>query len=211
MGCLWFYRLLAVRRLCSHDSYASSVGTIQSVCCRLSCQELRNGPARQVADETERLLLGTSVVADQYSFGGGKIYGMTDHPDRLLKTMTNPTESGWTPKTFLTEVQAMIEQARLAFHYGPLTLYVAGVWSQYLGQDYVDDYPKTLRSRVMELEEIDEIQVLDYLNNTNYDVVLVQKTSDVGRLVIGMDITTVMWDTMGGLQKNFKIMSIIVP
>jgi len=36
-------------------------------------------------------------------------------------------------------------------------------------------------------------------------------TTDVVRLVIGMDLITVAWDTVGGLQKNFKIMSIIVP
>jgi hypothetical protein len=105
----------------------------------------------------------------------------------------------------------MIEQARLAFHFGPFTLYLAGIWSQYMGQDYVTNYPKTLRSRVMELAEIDDIIIADYLSNTNYDVVMLEKTTDNARLVIGMDITTVMWDTLGGLQKNFKIMSIIVP
>jgi len=40
---------------------------------------------------------------------------------------------------------------------------------------------------------------------------IIQMTSDVVREVIGMDITTVEWDTIGGLQKNFKVMAILVP
>jgi hypothetical protein len=168
--------------------------------------------ARQVADETERLLLGTSTVADQYSYGGGNVYGLTDFPQRITKTITAPTASGWVPKTLLSEVQSMIELARLKFHYGPFTMYVAGTWSQYLGSDYVANFPsKTLRDRILDLEEISDIVALDYLSGAKFDIVLLQKTSDVARLVLGMDITTVMWDTEGGLQKNFKVMSIIVP
>jgi uncharacterized linocin/CFP29 family protein len=167
--------------------------------------------ARQVADETERLLLGTSTVADQYSFGGGIIYGLTDFPKRMLKSLTDPSSSAWVPKTLLTETLAMIEQARVQLHYGPFTIYAAGIWSQYMGQDYVINYPKTLRSRILELEEISDIKICDFLSNANYDYVMVQDTEDVARLVLGMDITTVMWDTEGGMQKNFKVMSIIVP
>jgi uncharacterized linocin/CFP29 family protein len=165
--------------------------------------------ARRVAEETEKMLLGTSTVAAAYSFGGGKVYGFTDFPDRLLKTITAPTSTGWVSKTLLDEIQGMIEQARVKFQYGPFTLYVSGAWSQYLGADYVTNYPKTLRERIMSLEEISSIVTVDYLNA--FDIVLVQKTSDVVRLVMGMDITTVMWESQGGMQKNFKIMSIIVP
>lgn len=165
--------------------------------------------ARQVAEETERLLLGTSLVADQYSFGGGKVYGFTNLPTRISVELTSPASSAWVPKTLLTEVLNMIEQARLKYHYGPFTMYVSGAWSQYMGQDYVTNYPKTLRSRIMELEEITDIVTLDYLSS--YDIVLVQHTSDVARLVLGMELTTVMWETNGGMLKNFKVMSIIVP
>jgi hypothetical protein len=31
------------------------------------------------------------------------------------------------------------------------------------------------------------------------------------RLVIGMDVTTLEWDDMGGLRKNYKVMNIIIP
>ncbi len=36
-------------------------------------------------------------------------------------------------------------------------------------------------------------------------------TTDVVREVIGMDVTTVQWETKGGMQLNFKVMAILVP
>ncbi len=166
--------------------------------------------ARRVAEEAEKLLIGTSTVADQYSFGGGVIYGYTDYTNRLTKTLTAPTASGWTGSTFLTEVMAMMQQSRAVYHYGPWVLYVASAWDQYLDDDFKSNSDKTIRNRVKELEGLNDIRTLDYFTGT-YDVVLVQMTSDVVREVIGMDITTVEWDTVGGLQKNFKVMAIMVP
>ena len=42
-------------------------------------------------------------------------------------------------------------------------------------------------------------------------MVLVQMTADVCREVVGMDITTVQWESHGGMQLNFKVMCILVP
>jgi hypothetical protein len=36
-------------------------------------------------------------------------------------------------------------------------------------------------------------------------------TSDVARAINGMDITTVQWETQGGMRVNFKVMAIQVP
>ena len=66
-----------------------------------------------------------------------------------------------------------------------------------------------MRERVKSINGIIDIRTLDFMQN--YDIVLVQMTSDIIRMVIGMDITTVMWDTKGGMQKNFKVMAIMVP
>jgi hypothetical protein len=59
------------------------------------------------------------------------------------------------------------------------------------------------------IEGIQDVKTLDYL--TDYEAILVQMTADVARMVIGMDITTVQWETKGGMQVNFKVMAIIVP
>lgn len=165
--------------------------------------------ATKVAEETEKMLLGTSTVADQYSFGGGKIYGLTDFPSRLTKTITAPTASGWNGTTFVQEIMAMMQQSRNAFHYGPWILLISSAWDQYLGDDYKAASDKTIRNRTLETEDLNSIQTVDYLSG--FDVVLVQMTTNVVREVIGMDIITVAWDSHGGLKKNFKVMSIIVP
>jgi len=36
-------------------------------------------------------------------------------------------------------------------------------------------------------------------------------TSNVARAIIGMDFTTLQWESRGGMQKNFKVMAIMVP
>lgn len=167
--------------------------------------------ARKVAEEAEKLLLGVSTVADQYAYGGGTIYGYTDFPSRLTRTITAPTASGWTGGTFLQDVLAMMTQARAAFHYGPYVLYVSSAWDQYLDDDFKTNSDKTIRNRVKEVNDLTDIRTLDFLPTATFDLVLVQMTSDVVREVIGMDMTTVQWETQGGMLINFKVMAILVP
>lgn len=170
--------------------------------------------ARRVAEEAEKLLLGVSTVADTFAFGGGTIYGYTDHTSRLTKTMTAPTAGGWTGATTVGEVLAMILQAKQAYHYGPFMLYVSTAWDRYLDDDYsTSKGSNTLRERLRAISDIIDVMTLDYLDTagTSYIMCLVQMTSDTVREVIGMDITTVQWETQGGLQLNFKVMAILVP
>ncbi len=163
----------------------------------------------RVAEEAEKMLIGNSTVADQYKYGGGTIYGYTDFPSALTKTITAPTASGWTGSTLLTEVLAMMAQARGAFHFGPYMLYTGTSWEQYLGEDFKTASDKSLRNRILEIDGITDIRGLDFLSG--FGLILVQMTSDVVREVVGMDITTVQWDSHGGMQKNFKVMAILVP
>ncbi len=165
--------------------------------------------ARKVSEQAEKMLLGVATVADEYAYGGGTIYGYTDFPSRLTRTITSPAAGGWTGATFLADILAMMQQSRAAFHYGPWVLYVSSAWDQYLDGDYTTGYPKTIRNRMSEINDLNEIRTADYL--ANFDVVLVQQSSDVVREVIGMDMTTVQWESTGGLQQNFKIMAILVP
>lgn len=44
-----------------------------------------------------------------------------------------------------------------------------------------------------------------------FRLILVQMTPDVCRAVNGMDITTLQWESMGGMRVNFKVMCIQVP
>ncbi len=166
--------------------------------------------SRKVADEAEKLLLGVSTVADQFAFGGGTIYGYTDFPDRTTRTITAPTASGWTGATFLADVLAMKTDSQDDNHFGPWILYVSNNWDLFLDDDFSTlKGDNTLRERVAKIEGIQEVRTLDFL--LNFDVVLVQLTPDVVREVIGMELTTVQWETNGGMKVNFKVMAIMVP
>jgi hypothetical protein len=165
--------------------------------------------SRRVAEEAEKMLIGNSTKADQYKYAGGTIYGYTDFPSRLTKTFTSPLAGGWTGSDLVNEVLAATQQLRDAFAYGPYMLYTGTSWQQYLGNDFKAASDKTLRDRVLAIDEISDIRPLDYLSG--FDLIFVQLTSDVVREIMGLSITTVQWDTLGGMKKNFKVMAIMVP
>jgi uncharacterized linocin/CFP29 family protein len=162
---------------------------------------------RKVAETAEKLLIGS---LDSYTYGGGTIYGLTNYTNSLTKTITSPATSGWTGATLVEEILEMRLQSQNAYHYGPWMVYTAPNWDVYLDDDYSSAKgDNTLRERLQKIQGIQDVRTLDYMSN--YDIVMVQMTSDVIREVIGMDITTVQWETQGGMQLNFKVMGIMVP
>jgi uncharacterized linocin/CFP29 family protein len=165
---------------------------------------------RKVAEAAEKLLIGrTSSFAYGTGNSAGTIYGYTNYTNALTKTITSPATSAWTGTLFLTEILAMRQQSVANNYFGPWMMYVAPNWDQYLDTDFKANGDKSIRERIKMVDGIQDIRTLDYLQN--YDVILVQMSSDVVRLVIGMDIVTVQWDSKGGLQQNFKVMAIMVP
>jgi len=165
---------------------------------------------RKVAETIEKMLIGTH---GSYAYGGGTVYGYTNYPNRLTKTITAPTASGWTGDTLLTELLAMKQQLKNAYHFGPYRVYFGSGWDQYLGGDYKTNTDKSLLQRLSEISDVSSMSSLDYLTGDDYlyDIIMVQQTSDVVREVIGMDITTMQWETQGGLMQNYKVMAIMVP
>lgn len=165
--------------------------------------------ARRVAEEAEKLVIGTSKGI---SYGGGTVYGFINFPGRITYTgLTSPEASDWTPQKLVQEILAMREASVNAHHYGPWILYASRGWDLHLDDDY--NYGAgtsgTVRGRLRAMDNISDIRTLDHLDG--YQLILVQQTTDVVRLVIGMDITTVQWETQGGMRLNFKVMAIMVP
>jgi len=162
---------------------------------------------RRVAEIIEQLTIGLTIPGT-YTFGGGTVYGLTNFTGTLTRTITTPT--GANGGTTIIDITAMMTQSRAIYHNGPWMLYTSPNWAQFLDQDYsTAKGDNTLRQRIMALEGIMGVTTLDYLED--YDVVLVQMTSDVIRMVVGMELTTMQWEVEGGLQKQFKVMAIIVP
>lgn len=160
-----------------------------------------------VAEELEQLTLGTLPT---YTYGGGTVYGLTNFPGRTTLALTNPTDTGWTGKTLVDEVLEMRQDSMNRKRYGPWVLYVSPAWAGVLDADYsAAKGENTVRQRILAIEGISDIRQLDYL--TGYQFVLVQMTSQNIRMVIGLELTTIQWDTIGGMRQNFKVMALMVP
>lgn len=165
--------------------------------------------ARRVAEGAEQLALGT-WGSGTYSFGGGTIYGATNFPSRITYAITLPTATAWTARTTLNDILVMKQKSQTAMHFGPWILYASTAWDQYLDNDYsTTKGDVTLRERLKQIDGIQDIRALDYL--TGFQLLLVQQSSDVVREVVGLDFTTVQWQTEGGLEMHYKVMAIMVP
>lgn len=162
---------------------------------------------RKVAEEVEKLLLG---VSETITFGGGTVYGLTNFPQRQTKTLTSPAASGWTPRKLLLEVLDMRRSSANAKYYGPWGLFFSPDWDPYLDDDFsTAKGDVTLRQRLAQIDGIEFVETANLL--TGYQAILVQLSSDTVRIVNGLDVTTVQWETIGGLQVNFKVLAIMVP
>lgn len=165
------------------------------------------------------------------------VYGYLNFPARLTKTnITTPTGSN--AASTLADVLSMRQSLINNKFYGPFMLYHSNDWDTFLDNDYIlsggNVATQTLRERLKAIEGIQDVRRLDFLfgtaptypNNTsgltppggNVDItlkpftwIMVQMTSDVARAVNGMDITTVQWESVGGMRLNFKVMAIQVP
>ncbi len=160
------------------------------------------------------MVLGTTnsnfLGQSSFTWGGSSIYGYMNYPSRITYTITLPTAGGWIPQNTVDDVLAMKTASQQAFHFGPWMLYAGLLWDRYLDDDYKPTYnDMTLRQRLREIDGILDVRTVDYI--PDYSLILVQQTTDVVRMIIGMDITTVQWESHGGMQMNFKIMCVMVP
>lgn len=173
--------------------------------------------ARRVAETVEQTTIG-SVTGLTYgnatTNGYGRaptVYGYTNFPSRITKTnMTVPTGSNGS--TVLGDVLAVRNLLYAAKFYGPFMVYTSVDWDVYLDNLFSTTEPSagTLRSRLKQIDGIQDIRRLDLLTDT-FTMIFVQMTQDVAQAVIGMDLTTVQWESKGGFQLNFKTMGILVP
>ena len=178
---------------------------------------------RRVAEMVEKTLIGEATgitfgTAANYS-NSPRVWGYTNYTDRITKTdLTTPT--GTNPADTLADVLAMRDLLYAANFYGPFMLYHSNDWDQFMDNDYytlsttgATTPSSTLRNRLRAIEGIQDVRRLDFLTSTNnpYTLIMVQMTSDVAQAVNGMDITTVQWETMGGMKLHFKVMAIHVP
>ncbi len=168
--------------------------------------------ARRVTETIEQTCIGTlsgMTYGNSADYGRAPtVYGYTNFPDRTTKT--DLTASATTDGvTFVNEVIEMRELAYNNNYYGPFMLYVSTAYDAILDNDFKANSDKTIRQRVKEIDGIKDVKRLDYL--TGDVLLLVQMTSEVAEAINGLDLTTVQWESMGGMKLNFKVMAIQVP
>lgn len=161
---------------------------------------------RKMAERLEQMIIG-----DTYPFqlGGGTIYGYTNHPDRGTAAIGDWNATATTGSDILDDVLAMIAVAKAAYVYGPFMLYVGPTTGLTLEEDFKAASDKTIRQRILEVDQIDGVGTLELLGDD--EVLLVQMSPETVRLVIGMDPQNVQWETHGGLLLHMKTMQIMVP
>lgn len=160
-----------------------------------------------IAELLENLTAGT---AGTFSYGGGTIYGLTNFPSRVIKTdLTAPTGSN--NDDVLADVLAMRQSLIDDKHLGPFVLFVNKQWSEFLDTDFKANGDKTLRQRILDLGDIEDIVTVDSLPSTQYRMVLVEMKARTIRMVVGMEAQTVQWESAGGYMKHWKVMMLQVP
>ena len=163
--------------------------------------------ARRVMEKLENMLFTDTT----YSFGGGTIYSYLNfEPANKVSLGTAWNASAKTAAGILADVIAMKQASIDAKHYGPWKLYVPTAYETVLDEDYDTTTPgTTIRERILKVDGITGIKIIDTLPADN--VLLVQMTPDVVRLIRGMDIQNVEWQVEGKFVTKYKVMTIQVP
>lgn len=167
---------------------------------------------RRIMEKLENMLFTNTT----YGFGGGKIYSYVNFPHRNTKTMTTkwdemtPTSAGKSVGEQIVDEVIACKQALINKRFmGPYHLYIPSNYETLLDKDYDTTRGNTIRDRLLALNNINAISVSDTLSEDN--VLLVQMTVDVVRLVNAMAPTNVEWKTEGGMLNHYKVMAIQVP
>lgn len=146
------------------------------------------------------------------NFGGFPIFGYTTHPDR--NTDTFGAGGAWslsakTGEEILADALAAIGTLQEQRFFGPYWIYVPANTSTKLDEDFKAEVMGTIRARLMEIDQVVGIRVVDQLAADN--VIITQATRDVAAWVMGEATQTVQWDLYGGFKVAFKAFAIQVP
>lgn len=161
--------------------------------------------ARQVAELLETTLFNGSAIR----IGTSVLQGYRNFTDRITGSLAAAWDGTATGEQMVADVIAIIGALEADFFFGPFVMYLGTATMTFLREDFKANSDKTVMQRMLELEPLASIRHSSKM--TAGDVLLVQLTSDVIDLPVGQDITTVEWDTKGGLSMHFKVMAAMAP
>lgn len=158
---------------------------------------------RRVTDTLESMLFnGANITA-----GGGTIHGYTNFPARNVDSLTG----SWATITgdqIVSDVLSMIEALSADNMYGPFQLYIPISYYIALLDDYKANSDKSIIMRLLEIPQVKGIKQTSQLTDS---VLMIQMTSDVVDMVVGIQPMPLMWESHGGMVFNFKVLAIMVP
>jgi uncharacterized linocin/CFP29 family protein len=188
---------IGIRKLHASRMRGESLDTTQGEIAARKCAEL----------EETILFQGYS----SYEFADYKIYGYCDFPQRNVVVMTlRWDDSTKTGKDIVDDVLACKQALIDARHYGPYVLYIPSNYETVVDNDYsADKGDNTVRDRIKKITGIEDVKVADYLAEDN--VVLAEMNKETVRVVEGIPVTTVEWQSEGNMMFHFKVMQITVP
>ena len=163
--------------------------------------------ARKVAEKLESLLFTNT----SYAYGGGVIYSYINFPSRIPATLGTAWDDVSVDGEDIVAKVLEMKQAAIDNHrFGPFVLYIPTAYETKMDADYDKTTPgTTIKERILKIANINDLKVVDTLPDDN--VLLVQMTSDVVRLVQGMPLQNVQWKSEGGFVNHFKVLTIQVP
>lgn len=161
--------------------------------------------SRNVAETTERLVIGNHSIQITSDGDPFNLYGFTNHP----ATATGTTSADWTTDNSVVrdDVRGMRGVLKNDRNYNPGDV---GYWL-YLGTEYYDvlddadpegDGNQTIRDRVENLASIAQVKELDFLNNKG--ALMFRPTEDVVEVGMATDTTTIQEESP--FRDNFMIM-----
>lgn len=186
---------------------------------RLSLRNLESGRRQGIPVDTSMAQTATRKVVDlmekvvfngaSITSGGGTIYGYLNHPNRNTGSVAANWETTATGSQILSDVVKMIGVAQGDNMFGPYTLYVSVAVYVKMLDDLKANSDKSIIARLLEIPQLRAVRGTSQL--TGSTAVLVQLTGDVVDWLDGLQPVTVMWETHGGMQINFKVMAIGAP
>jgi len=170
--------------------------------------------ARKVNEQLENMLFTNTTFAfgEKDSNTRNSIYSYINYPDRNLVTLSvNWDASGKTGAQIFRDVVNMKVASIAAKKYGPWMLYIPTEYDVVLDEDYdvSGESTQTIRQRILKIDGITGIKVVDTLPDDN--VVLVEMQKSTIRLVRGLGIQNVEWKSEGAFMTNYKVLTIQAP
>jgi hypothetical protein len=153
---------------------------------------------------------GGTATAATYVYGGGTIYGCRNFTSRnTYTTMADWGSSGITGQEVLKDVLNMKQLLINDMFFGPYMIYIPTAYETVLDDEFKTNSDKSVRQRILEIDKIAGIQVADKLPDDN--VIMMQMTQETVRMVVGFQPMMLEWNTMGGMQFEYKVLGIMVP